>query len=246
MSFILAGVPHVAGSSAIEGYWSARAQRRRGAFLSWVLLVTAGLTGWTGLDSAGILRDLLGLASAACLGLVWLVRPRLDPERWLRGAQGEATTARLLERLPRRQWVVLHDRRIPGSRANLDHLVIGPTGVWLVDTKTTRSEVRARWHSVRFGGRRLDPGPTVWEAEVVTDRLGIPVRPVIAVHGAGLRRRGGRCGPVRVLPAAQLVRHLRRGRRRLGRQQIRALGERAGQVFVPEEQALGRRTISGG
>jgi hypothetical protein len=30
---------------------------------------------------------------------------------------------------------VLHDCAIPRSRANIDHLVIGPTGVWIVDAK---------------------------------------------------------------------------------------------------------------
>jgi len=34
--------------------------------------------------------------------------------------------ARLLGPLGRQGWVVLHDLAVPGSRANLDHLVIGP------------------------------------------------------------------------------------------------------------------------
>src|SRR5947209_146921 len=76
-----------------------------------------------------------------------------------------------LERLPRRRWAVWHDLPVPGSRANIDHLVVGPTGVWVVDTKTTRAEVRSGWRSVRLGDRRLDVAPTRWEAEVVADRL---------------------------------------------------------------------------
>ena len=31
--------------------------------------------------------------------------------------------------------MILHDRRVPGSPANIDHLVIGPTGVFVVDAK---------------------------------------------------------------------------------------------------------------
>ena len=34
---------------------------------------------------------------------------------------------------------VLHDRRIPGTRANIDHLVVCPTGVFVVDTKRYRN-----------------------------------------------------------------------------------------------------------
>lgn len=31
--------------------------------------------------------------------------------------------------------VVLHDRRIPGSRANIDHVVVTRAGVWVIDAK---------------------------------------------------------------------------------------------------------------
>jgi hypothetical protein len=44
-----------------------------------------------------------------------------------RGA-GERRTARLLDPLKRHGWAVLHDLAVAGSRANLDHLVIGPGG----------------------------------------------------------------------------------------------------------------------
>jgi hypothetical protein len=164
---------------------------------------------------------------------VWLLRPERDAERWLRGAAGEEATALVLDRLPARRWVVRHDLRIPGSRANLDHLVIGPSGVWVVDTKTSRARVRARWRTVRFGGRRLDTETTRWEARIVEDRLGVAVRPLIAVHGQGLGRRGGRCDGVRVLPAARVTRRILRGRRRLRRGEVADLARRTDAVFAP-------------
>lgn len=37
--------------------------------------------------------------------------------------------------------IVLHDLRVPGSRANIDHVVVAPSGVWVVDS-TWRSESR--------------------------------------------------------------------------------------------------------
>jgi hypothetical protein len=223
----------------LDGYRSARARRRRGAVVGAGLLALAGLAGWAAVELGGPMGVLLGVLAVACLGVAWLIRPRRDPERWRRGAAGEVATARLLDRLPGGRWVVLHDLRIPGSRANVDHLVIGPTGVWVIDTKTTRARVRAGWRLVRFGDRPLDPGPTMWEAQVVADRLGTRVRPVIAVHGRGLRRRGARCGQVRVLSATRLVRHLRRGRRRLDRDRIADLAERAGRVFFLEKASYG-------
>jgi hypothetical protein len=222
-----------AGTSARAGYRAARAQRRRGAVRAGLLLVLAAASGWGAFRGAGGGSDVLAAVAAGCLVAAWLMRPRPDAERWLRGAAGEAATALLLQRLPARRWVVRHDLRIPGSRANLDHLVIGRTGVWAVDTKTTRAQIRAGWRSVRFGDRRLDPGPAQWEAQVVADRLGTPARPLIVVHGIGLRRRGGRSGGVPVVPADGLVRRIRRGRRRLGPDEIAHLTRQADAVFLP-------------
>jgi len=39
---------------------------------------------------------------------------------------------------------VLHDRRIPGTRANIDHIVVATSGVWVVDTKHYRGQVSRR------------------------------------------------------------------------------------------------------
>ncbi|MCA1679657.1 MAG: NERD domain-containing protein, partial [Actinobacteria bacterium] len=53
---------------------------------------------------------------------------------WARGAGGEELVEQGLTRhCP--DVVVLHDRRIPGSRANIDHIAIAASGVWVIDTK---------------------------------------------------------------------------------------------------------------
>ena len=41
----------------------------------------------------------------------------------------------LLDEVVRHKGFVLHDRRVPGRRLNLDHLVVMPSGVWVIDTK---------------------------------------------------------------------------------------------------------------
>ena len=78
----------------------------------------------------------------------------------------------------------------PGSRANVDHLVIGPTGVWVVDTKAYRGRVVARRRQVLVAAPRYRRRSVCWEAEVVSRLLGVEARPVIAVHARGLPRRG--------------------------------------------------------
>jgi hypothetical protein len=210
------------------------AARRRRELAAWLLgavvalLVSAGTAGE---------RDRLtaALAAALCLLAAWLRRPRGDSERWLRGAAGEEATAVLLDRLSSRRWVVLHDRRLPGSRANVDHLVIGSGGVWVIDSKAYRAPMRARWRSVRVGDHKVDTGPVAWEASVVAERLDVDVRPLVVVHGRGLPRRGRRCDGVRVLPADALLAYLRRIRRRprLDRAAMARLAEVA-RAVLPE------------
>jgi Nuclease-related domain len=87
------------------------------------------------------------LAKRPWLGRLLLVfagAPRHE-ESWRSGAEGEERTARRLDALLHGRGVVLvHDRRMPGSRANIDHLAIGPGGVTVIDTKRMRGKVRVR------------------------------------------------------------------------------------------------------
>ena len=69
------------------------------------------------------------------------IAPSPDARAWQRGATGERRTARLLDPLARHGWAVLHDLAIPGSRANLDHLVVGPGGVFVIDSKHYRGRL---------------------------------------------------------------------------------------------------------
>jgi Nuclease-related domain len=52
---------------------------------------------------------------------------------WETGARGERYLARQLDGVD--DVVVLHDRRIPGSKANIDHVVVGANGVYVIDAK---------------------------------------------------------------------------------------------------------------
>ena len=246
MWFILARVSTTPGGSAVEGYRAARAVRRRGMLRTVALVALAAACVWGAVHSAGHLRLAAAITGGVLVVAALVVRPPADPERWLRGAAGERATAELLARLPDRKWAVLHDLGIPGHRANVDHLVIGPTGAWVVDTKTTRAKVRTGWWSVRIGGHKLDSGPTRWEAAVVSEMLEVPVRPLVVLHAAGLRPRGGRAGRVRVVPPGSLVKTLRRGRRRLTSRQVGRLAEDAGKIFPAahfHDQPRGRARI---
>jgi hypothetical protein len=52
---------------------------------------------------------------------------------WVTGAPGEQKVGEALEAI--RGIVVLHDRRKPRSRSNIDHIAVTPAGVWVIDAK---------------------------------------------------------------------------------------------------------------
>jgi hypothetical protein len=69
-------------------------------------------------------------------GLILALRD--DPQSttvWNTGAVGEERLGQRLNELSSENMRVLHDRRIPGTRANIDHLGITPTGIYVIDAK---------------------------------------------------------------------------------------------------------------
>ncbi|MDN4173144.1 nuclease-related domain-containing protein [Nocardioides sp. SOB77] len=61
-----------------------------------------------------------------------------DPQSttaWSTGALGEERLGTRLDELATDTLRMLHDRRIPGTRANIDHLAVTPTGVYVIDAK---------------------------------------------------------------------------------------------------------------
>jgi hypothetical protein len=133
---------------------------------------------------------LVGGLAAVVAGWGLRFQPSPNAIAWQRGATGERRTARLLDPLERHGWAVLHDLAVPGSRANVDHLVIGPGGVFVIDSKQYR------------GRLQVDPSGRLWhgrypltpmlqavsfeadQAAVVLPDPGLAVVPIVAVHGA--------------------------------------------------------------
>jgi Nuclease-related domain len=108
------GVP---GSSAIRRYERLHARRERRA------------------------RDRYGRLGGIYLALT------SDPQSttaWAQGSRGEQKLGQYLEGIQDESVVVvLHDRRIPGTRANIDHIAITRSGtVWAIDAKNYRGRVK--------------------------------------------------------------------------------------------------------
>lgn len=76
-------------------------------------------------------------------GLVLAVTDEPQSTRaWAKGAVGEAKLAAALDRVP--GAVVLNDRKVPGTRGNIDHIVVAPAGVFVVDAKHYEGRLRIR------------------------------------------------------------------------------------------------------
>ena len=63
---------------------------------------------------------------------------------WDVGAHGEEVFAASLDRLTDAGLYFLHDRRIPPTRANIDHIVIAPSGVYVIDAKNYAGRAQLR------------------------------------------------------------------------------------------------------
>ena len=93
-------------------------------------------------DEARI-RDTWGQGKLGSLAVA-LTPERQSTAAWRTGAVGEQRVGAALDRVACGSISVLHDRRIPGSRANIDHIAVTAAGVWVVDAKryTGRPELR--------------------------------------------------------------------------------------------------------
>jgi hypothetical protein len=186
------------GRSALAAYRHRRATELAAwtRTLAWraPLVAAAGLASGLLAAQAGLPpAGLLGVAVAALVGWRLRFRPSEQARSWQRGAHGERRTARLLDRLTRDGYVVFHDLAVPGSPANVDHLVIGPTGLFVIDSKQWTGSVHQGadglvWHNHYRLDRTLE---TVrWEAEVLGRLLGTRMAALLCVHGAHVQGGG--------------------------------------------------------
>jgi len=107
------------------------------------------------------------------------------------GAVGERKVEAALDAIASDSIRVLHDRRIPGSSANIDHVVITPGAIWVIDAKRYTGRpllrveggiIRPRTESLKVGGRdrtNLVEGVLGQAARVCTVVSGNPIRPAL-------------------------------------------------------------------
>jgi Nuclease-related domain len=225
------------------GSAQARWRRLRAAeWAAWTRILPWRVAGLLGIGVGG---GVLGNLLASRLGLVlsglvtaaaaWALRFRPSPDAvaWRRGAAGERRTARLLSPLERHGWVVLHDLAVPGSSANLDHLVIGPGGVFVIDSKHYRGRLQLDSSGrLRHGRYPLAPALRAvdFEADQAAQVLPDPdvvVVPIVAVHGAQVPWGKVVMNGVPVVAAGRLPSMLRALPAVLGPERVAAVADQA-------------------
>jgi hypothetical protein len=204
--------------------------------LRWRIAAILGIGAAGGvLGSLVVPRLSLMIGGLATVVAGWGLRFRSSPDAvaWRRGAAGERRTARLLSPLERHGWVVLHDLAVPDSRANIDHLVIGPGGVLVTDSKQYRGGLQLDGFGRLWHGR-YSLAPTVhavsFEADQAAQVLpdpGVVVVPVVAVHGAQVPWGKVVVDGVPVVPARRLPSLLRQLPAVLGPERVADLADQA-------------------
>jgi Nuclease-related domain len=102
-----------------------------------------------------------------------------DERAWRMGVKGERVTGWWLGRLPE-GWFTFHDVPVGERGANIDHVVIGPGGVFTIDTKNLSGAIRVNPRSIVHNGSRTNFLPkasaqALRAARLLTAAIGRPV-----------------------------------------------------------------------
>ncbi|TLQ39410.1 nuclease-related domain-containing protein [Streptomyces marianii] len=210
-----------AGASAQAMADSIRAteRRRQHRTAAWAIpLMVAPVALAAGYFAACVTNWQAGTAVALVTVVLALRRIyRTKGSTWATGAAGERRTRWILAPLVwfgLGRWAVLHDRQIPRSRANLDHLVLGKCGPVYVDTKTWKAKnakVHMRGGTLWYGRhpQQKTLETVQWEASRAAEVLGHRVQAVVAVHHAAVPPGGLVSHGVTIIQSTELRRFLR-------------------------------------
>lgn len=151
----------VAGESAQAHYErerTARVERLRTAvpYLAALAVLAAATTFFLALTLVEV-RWAAGAALGVVLFFVWYVGRQLpDVLDWRHGAEAERRVGLSLSGLEPLGFVTLYDRRLRGRGGNIDSITVGPTGVFVVETKYRRRSVDVINGRLEVGGREQD------------------------------------------------------------------------------------------
>jgi hypothetical protein len=163
---------------------------------------------------------------------------------WL-GFEGERMVGQLLSGGLSKGWRVFHD--VPFSGFNIDHVVVAPTGVFVIETKTRRKPRRTDGYEVIYDGMKLISRDWTNDEAIsqalrnaktlsgwLTKSVGEPVwvEPIVTLPGWYVKREGK--GRVSVLNPKEIIGLIDawNGTNRLSPELIQRIAHQIGQIDV--------------
>lgn len=114
-----------------------------------------------------IIVGIIGIVMLNIIGLIIVIAGALvcyygynEGRSWIKGDEGEKLVSLYLEDLPG-GYFTFNDVTIPGGKGNFDHVVIGPTGIFLIETKNYSGFFKIYgndWYS-RSSGQKMERNP---------------------------------------------------------------------------------------
>ena len=200
------------------------------------MVVLAGLEWWrmyTDMKPSPIIFS--GAAVIGVLYAIYRVRRALPKLRNLRQAmEGERAVGQFLERLREHGYQVFHD--VIGTGFNVDHVLVGPAGVFTIETKTWskpisgKTQLTFNGETVRIGSFEPDRDPIVqgkaqasWLKALLLESTGksMNVRPVIVFPGWFVTNSAGTFKDIWVLEPKALPTFLDNEPNRLSREDVK-------------------------
>lgn len=163
---------------------------------------------------------------------VWRLRPRLRAMR--QGIEGETVVGQFLERLRESGYTVFHDVVAPGF--NVDHVLIGPGGIFSIETKTWskpkvgEARVVVEGDRLQVAGKEPDRDPIAqaqaqarWLKGLLADSTGksFEVLPIVLFPGWYVEQTGSTSRKTWVLEPKALPAFLQREPERLPQEDVK-------------------------
>lgn len=166
----------------------------------------------------------------ALLGAMFVVSRYVLPlvDRHDRGAAGEEQVGALLEDLREEGWRVIHDASF--GHGNIDHIALGPGGLFTIETKSHPGPVRVR--AIHGAILRQAQG----ERETLERVTGERVEALLVFSRAWVDKPLARRRGVRVIPARMVPRYLGRRTGRLTPEQIEGAHSRVVAALGPSRR----------
>ncbi|MGD0063221.1 MAG: nuclease-related domain-containing protein [Streptosporangiaceae bacterium] len=194
----------------------------------------------------------LGLTLAVLVAIAdTIYQSRRLPGKRVKMTGAQRQTRRQLTKLGRAGYRAIHGNLIPESQDQIDHLVVGPTGVFAIDSEAwdkhlvvRTKNARQLWHGPFSMKERLEHAR--WESQRASEMLSgavgrpVTVRPAMAIYGPRIPWDVATIREVDVFSGPRLRKYLRRRAKESGQPPLdRAEVER---IYKAANQAFGQLT----